>query len=473
MARFERGGQFIEYWTERPARPLDPATGRPEHAWPELLTRSGRVGVAGAAGEGAEAMVLALPNVFSADREYARSIRQQLEQGWHRVRDRAHDAELPDEPSDPSLDAQLRVDPGDADVASIYGDWLQHRGHPRGRLIAVQAALRARPGDAELVAEEQALFTSHADALLGPLAALVDDGEDSQMIALDWDLGWIRRAQILGRHDVPADLVWELLRHPSARFLRSVVVGCVRSGDQDNTTLTATVMHAGPPPPLRELVIADFDHSHIDNIDISRAPIGDLAGLGEAYPELETVILKGLGDVVLDGLALPRAKTFALRTSTMTKRTLATILAAPWPALEDLELWFGDVDRGYGAECTVADLAPLFARPLPAMRALRIMNSPFSDEVVPLIVAWAGAAKLETLDFSLGTLSDAGAQVLAGARAAFPALRRLGVFECSLTPAGLARLADAGYPVDASAISAAENWREPQQKPGRYCSVSE
>ncbi|MEP6861541.1 MAG: TIGR02996 domain-containing protein [Deltaproteobacteria bacterium] len=468
MARFEKGGQFVEYWTERPARPLDPATGRPQHAWPELLSRSGRIGAS------AETMSLALPHAFSADREYSRSTREQLEQGWRRVLDPAHEAALPDEPSDPSLDAQLRVDPGDADVALIYADWLQQHGHPRGRLIAVQAALRARPDAGELLDEQRALFEAHADVLLGPLSALVTGEEgDDPVIALDWDLGWIRSARIIGRSDEPADLVWEVLRHPSGKFLRSLVVGCVRSGDQDNSTIAATLMNAGPRPPLRELVIADFDDSEIDSIDISRAPIGKLAGLGKAYPELETVILKGTGDVALDGLALPRAKKFALRTSTMTKRTLATILAAPWPMLEDLELWFGDVDRGYGAECTVKEILPLFARPLPALRALRIMNSPFSDEVVPNLLAWPGAARLEILEFSLGTLSDSGARLLAASRKAFPALNRLGVFECALTAAGMATLGDAGYPVDATAISPAENWREPQQKPGRYCSVSE
>jgi uncharacterized protein (TIGR02996 family) len=468
MARFEKGDQFVEYWTERPQRPLDPATGRPEHAWPELLSRSGRIGNA------AETVSLALPHAFSAYREYSRYMREQLEQGWQRVLDPAHDAELPEEPSDPSMDAQLRVDPGDADVALIYADWLQQHGHPRGKLIAVQAALRTRPSDGELVAEERALLEAHADALLGPLAPLVtgEDGDDP-MIELEWDLGWIRRAKIGGKSDEPADLAWEVLRHPSAKFLRSLIVGCVRSGDQDNSTLTATVMTAKPRPPLRELVIADFDHSEIDSIDISRAPIGNLVGLGKAYPELETVILKGTGDAALDGLALPRAKKFALRTSTMTKPTLATILAAPWPELEDLELWFGDIERGYGAECTVADILPLFARPLPALRALRIMNSSFSDEVVPAIARWPGAARLETLEFSLGTLSDEGARALAEVRTAFPALRRLGVFECALTGAGLSTLYAAGYPVDTSAISPAENWREPQQKAGRYCSVNE
>jgi len=468
MARFEKGDQFVEYWIDQPEGPIDPATGQRRHVWPELFTRSGRIGA------NAEAMSLALPHAFSAYREYSRYTREQLENGWRRVLDPAHDAALPEEPSDPSLDAQLRADPGDADVALIYADWLQQHGHPRGKLIAVQAALRTRPDDAELRAAEKELFEAHDHELLGRLARLIagDEGDDP-MIELEWDLGWIRRAKIVGRSDEPADIAWEVLRHPSAKFLRSLIVGCVRSGDQDNSTLAATIMRAEPKPPLRELEIADFDQSEINTIDISRAPIGDLTGLGQAYPELETVILKGTGDVALWKLSLPRAKKFALRTSTMTKRTLATILAAAWPALEDLELWFGDVERGYGAECTVGDILPLFAKPLPLLRALRLMNSPFSDEVVPAIASWVGAARLETLDFSLGTLSDAGANALAKVRAAFPKLKRLGVFECALTRDGFAALAAAGYPFDTAAISPAENWREPQQKPARYCSVSE
>lgn len=468
MARFEKGDQFVEYWTEQGEGPIDPATGQRRYVWPELFTRSGKLGTSAG-----EAMALALPHAFSAYSEYSRYTRELLEQGWRRVSDRAHDTALPDEPSEPSLDAQLRVDPGDADVALIYADWLQLRGHPRGKLIAVQAALRTRPGDPELLEAQRALLEEHADVLLGPLAALAAGGDDPEMVELEWDLGWIRRVKIVGRSDEPADLAWEVLRHPSAKFLRSFIVGRVRSGDQDNSTLTATIMRMEPKPPLRELEIADFDHSEIDSIDISRARIGDLTGLGRAYPELETVILKGTGDVGLGRLALPRAKKFALRTSTMMKRTLAAILAAPWPALEDLELWFGEIERGYGAECTLDDVLPLFAKQLPALRALRIMNAMFSDEIVPAIAAWPGAARLEELDFSLGTLSDAGAKALAASRAAFPRLTRLGVFECALTGAGLSTLYAAGYPVDTKAISPAESWREPQQKQGRYCSVGE
>src|SRR5262249_13055981 len=155
---------------------------------------------------------------------------------------------------------------------------------------------------------------------------------------------------------------------------------------------------------------------------------------------LESVILKGTGDVELGALDLPRARRFALRTSTMTQATLVRILAAKWPKLEELELWFGDPDRGYGADCELDHVLPLFNIQLPALRVLALRNAMFSDELVPAILAWPGARQLRELDFALGTLSDAGADALIAGKAALPALERLGVHECSLSPDGLARL---------------------------------
>ena len=139
----------------------------------------------------------------------------------------------------------------------------------------------------------------------------------------------------------------------------------------------------------------------------------------------------------------------------MTRATLATILGAPWPALEDLELWFGDPQRGYGADCGLVDVVPLFGCELPRLRVLALRNAMFSDEIVPDILSWPGAA-----------------QLVAG-KHALPKLARLGVFECSLSLRGLAILRDAGFHVDDRAIAPAFAWRDPQQKSGRHATVNE
>jgi uncharacterized protein (TIGR02996 family) len=487
VARFERGSEFVEVWlaapeqrarsgsagprsdAERRAETIDP-TGNIVYRWPELLSRAGRIG------DAAETVTLDRRYEWSARDDYQRFQSQRLRDGWHRVADPDHEM-VYDEPINAELDAALRADPDDASAALVYADWLQQRQHPRGKLIVAQHARLERPDDAELAAAEAELLEAHIPELYGalwsrlrPAGARKGDGG----IDVTWWCGFIRYARITGFQESGSseDTLWELLRHPSARFLRELDIGCHRSGDQDNVLMSDLLVHAGPTPPLRKLVLADFDDSEIDNIDISRAPIGDLTGLGERYPELEDVVLKGTGDVVLGDLRLPNARRFALRTSTLTRTTLASIVRAPWPVLEELELWFGDPDRGYGADCELADAVALLRRPLPKLRVLRVMNAMFSDEIVSELVAWSGAAQLEQLDFGLGTLSDVGAAALVAARSAFPKLERLGVFENALTPAGLAQLR-AAFPVDDRAISPAYGWREPRQKPARYASVSE
>src|SRR5664279_4536072 len=154
MARFERGNQFVELWTERPERPIDPATGDRPFVWPELHERRGSTA------ESVAPEKVTLRHAFSAQSEYRDRCADLLEQGWHRVRDPAREPATGDEPTDSSLDAQTIADP--IATAPIYGDWLQQRGHPRGDLIAMQLA--GLPIDAYL--------SLHSNVLLGDLNQL-------------------------------------------------------------------------------------------------------------------------------------------------------------------------------------------------------------------------------------------------------------------------------------------------------------
>ena len=461
MARFERDGEFFEVWLERPQ------PGSDRH-WPHLKYCTGPIG-----DDSAAAVEIEMKNAFSARNVYCEQQSQRLRDGWHRVYDRIRESAV-DEPCEPSLDAAMLADPSDPGAAMVYSDWFQHRGHPRGALIAVQYARRDRPDDPALVAEEQRLLADHAEVLLGRLADHPSGNPNGSEITLGWELGFVRSARIDGYFEDgdSEDALWDVLRHPSCRYLRELEVGCHHAGDQDNVLMADLILRAGPRPPLRRLVLADFDHSKIDNIDISRAPLGDLSGLGQRYPLLEEVELKGRGDVVLGELSLPRARRFALRTSSLTRATLASILAAPWPELVELELWTGTEDHGGDVE--PVDLDPLFAiGRFPKLRTLRLMNAMFTDELCAKIAAWPQARMLETLDFSLGTMSDVGAALLVGTRGRLAHLEELRVAECCLTPGGLAGLRDAGFPVDDQATHPARDHRNREQKSQRYVSVSE
>lgn len=401
---------------------------------------------------------------------YAEACAWHARQGWRRV------PLAFDEPIEPALEEALRAEL-DADTALVYSDWLAHHDHPRAALIAIQHARRARPDDPALIAEEARLFERHADVLLGALGAHLRevqvDGEEG--LELVWEHGFIAAARV-GRDGIgDAEPVLDLLlNHRSARLLRELVIGRHQGGDQDNRRMAEVLIYGSPTPapPLRKLHLADFDDSRYDGIDISRAPLGDLSGLGEIYPRLEDVILKGRGDVELGGLALPRARRFALRTSTLTRRTLAVILAAPWPELVELELWFGDPAWRYGAECGLDDALPLLGDGgFPSLRVLRLMNAAFIDELCPLLAASPRVRRLEVLDLSLGALGDAGIEALARGAAALAHLRTLKLAESCVDDAALGRLRACGLPVDDGPVSPA---RTPaQRKAHRYTSVNE
>ncbi|HWO20527.1 MAG TPA: TIGR02996 domain-containing protein [Kofleriaceae bacterium] len=409
--------------------------------------------------------------------EYSSACEWYRRQGWRR------EPLAFDEPTEPAFEAALR-ERLDAETALVYADWLARHGHPRAPLIVVQHARRARPAAEaaaeattdELAAEEARLFEHHADVLLGTLGAhLYEVQLDAYGLELTWEHGFITAARVnrdgLGDAEPVVDM---LLHHRSARLLRELVIGCHQGGDQDNRKMAEVLLYASPTPapPLRKLHLADFDDSQYDGIDISRCPLGDLSGLGEIYPLLEDVVLKGRGDVELGGLALTRARRFALRTSTLTRRTLGAILRAPWPELVELELWFGDTAWHYGAECTLDDALPLLgADGFPKLRALRIMNAPFIDELCPRLLTSSRVRALEVLDLSLGSLGDAGADILVGGRDALAHLRALKITESCLRPAARARLLASGLPVDESPVSPA---RTPaRSKAGRYTSVNE
>jgi hypothetical protein len=99
------------------------------------------------------------------------------------------------------------------------------------------------------------------------------------------------------------------------------------------------------------------------------------------------------------------------------------------------------------------------------------MNTLLSDELCAPLAASPLAARLEVLDFGLGTLSAKGARVLVQHRAAFPRACTLGIAECALPAAALAELRGAGYTLEHRSTTPIRD-REAQKR-SRYVSVSE
>jgi hypothetical protein len=107
---------------------------------------------------------------------------------------------------------------------------------------------------------------------------------------------------------------------------------------------------------------------------------------------------------------------------------LKAIGAATLPALEKLEIWFGQ--ESYGGNSKIADVDPILdgAARFPALRDLGLRNAPFADALAARVGQARIVKQLKRLDLSKGTMRASGAQALV---AAAPALKHLDELDVS------------------------------------------
>jgi len=310
-----------------------------------------------------------------------------------------------------SLEAAIDDDPDDTAAYAVYGDWLQKRGELRGELIALslvadaqRAANPRRKSSAQTALGK--LLTKHAATLLGPLARLVPDLGDPTVPPFLWRSGYIARAELAAAPARPAaPIVGELLRHPSGRFLRELIVKTDGEGPA-----ILELLEAGAPGSLRELEL----HGLVD--------LGDLGGLWGRLERLHRLDLTGrrfeLGELQLP--ALRRARFAAAELSATAVRSIAR---APFPRLERLELRFG----GSGADLArFEDLRPLLHRTdLPALTHLKLKRAAYAGSIVRELAAAPLARQLVVLDLSHGSFNPADIEVLVQHKERFAQLREL------------------------------------------------
>jgi uncharacterized protein (TIGR02996 family) len=310
-----------------------------------------------------------------------------------------------------ALEAAIDDDPDDPAAYSVYGDWLQRRGELRGELIALSLA-----AEAQLAAEPRKkppaqlalgkLLKKHAAALLGPLARLVADPGDPTVPPLIWRHGYIARAELAEAPELPAaPFVRELLRHPSGRFLRELIVKTEGEGPA-----IVELLEASAPRSLRELEL----HALVD--------LGELAALWAPLARLQRLSLTGRG-FELGELHLPELQRVRLAASELSGSCVRAVARAPLPHLERLELRFG----GRGDDlATFEDLRPLLQRTdLPALTHLKLRRAPYAGSIVRELVGAPLARQLVILDLSHGSLNPADIEVLVQHKAHFAQLREL------------------------------------------------
>jgi Ran GTPase-activating protein (RanGAP) involved in mRNA processing and transport len=107
------------------------------------------------------------------------------------------------------------------------------------------------------------------------------------------------------------------------------------------------------------------------------------------------------------------------------------------PNIKHLEIYYGT--ENYGGTCSIKDVKPLLDRTdLPNLEYLGLKNSEFADDIARAVGNSKIVKKLKTLDLSLGTMTDEGAQALAAAKSQLAHLECLDLTRNFLSAKGIA-----------------------------------
>jgi len=259
-----------------------------------------------------------------------------------------------------------------------------------------------------------------------------------------------------------------LLDDPNSSQLEALLVGSWGDSYENTSALVvdSLVQARSRLPALRALFIGDMT---AEECEISWIQQSDISPLYSAFPQLEWLQIRGGEALQLGTLNLPKLRRLVIESGGLGKSVLQSLAQASLPELEHLELWLGTDE--YGWDGTVEDVVSMLnGMDFPKLKYLGLRNFVQIDELAPRLLTVPVIGKVETLDLSLGNLSDAGAEALLQ----LPnggALKRLDLHHHYLSDAMLDALKKLALDVDLKDRQEPDDWGDGEEH--RYIAVSE
>lgn len=205
-----------------------------------------------------------------------------------------------------------------------------------------------------------------------------------------------------------------LLKHffadPNCPKVEELVIGAFDFDGGDSREVVDTLAASSLKlPRLRVLFIGDITY---EENEISWINQCDVSPVLKAFPALEYFRVRG-GNGLSFGSSLQHSglKYLIVESGGLSRNVITEISNADLPNLEHLELWLGS--DNYGFDSSVEDFAVILAgEKFQKLRYLGLRDSEIADELAVALENAKVLSKLDTLDLSMGTLSDVGARAL-------------------------------------------------------------
>jgi hypothetical protein len=227
--------------------------------------------------------------------------------------------------------------------------------------------------------------------------------------------------------------------------VQAVIIGCWSDAWEVYAQLPRDLLVGAADrfPRLRALFFGEFIS---EEMEISWIPQVDITPLLHAFPRLEELWTRGGAAFESEGLKLrpgtyPALRRLVMQSCGLPRAAVRGVAASQFPALEHLELWPGDKMRS--SDAMVEDVGPILdGSGLPKLRHLGLQDSSFANDIAVAIASAAVVGRLESLDLSMGNMTDRGAQALFDGQS-LAHLRSLNLRRNYLSEAMAGRLRDA------------------------------
>ena len=225
-----------------------------------------------------------------------------------------------------------------------------------------------------------------------------DPGASAWRVSTDYDGG---KDEFRVRLGALVDSDW-------AGSVRALVIGEWGESYERAAPIGKLVKAADRLTGLRALFIGEMIS---EECEISWIHHRDITPLLQAYPGLEILRVRGSDGLELTPTRHEALQELAFESGGLPDHIVRSVGECDLPALRHLELWLGTDE--YGGDADSDDLAGVLSGArLPALRYLGLRDAEIADEVAAAIASAPVVARLETLDLSLGVLSDLGGAAL-------------------------------------------------------------
>lgn len=265
------------------------------------------------------------------------------------------------------------------------------------------------------------------------------------------------------------DLLQELLSAPEVEQLTGLIIGAWASemaGDPPDAVNEALVAAADRLPQLKALFLGEMTE---EENEVSWIVQTDVSPILAAFPRLEELWIRGSQGLSLGSApAHGNLRKLVIECGGLPRNVVQELGRSQLPQIEHLELYLGTDEYGWDGE--VGDLAPILSGKLfPQLKYLGLRDSSIADDVATAVAAAPIVERLETLDLSLGTLGDAGAEALL-ASSRLLKLKRLDLHHNYISPPLAGKLEALPIEVDTSERLEEDVYGGTAY---RYCAISE